>query len=63
MKLNLVPDYVRQRKVNKQILALLVVLFLIVNALMAFWMVSAQRRAARAASAEKRVRGASPTGR
>ena len=44
MKLNLVPDYVRQRKVNKQILALLVVLFLIVNALMAFWMVSAQSR-------------------
>jgi Tfp pilus assembly protein PilN len=42
MKLNLVPDYVRQRKVNKQILALLVVLFLMVNALMAFWMVSAQ---------------------
>jgi hypothetical protein len=42
MKLNLVPDYVRQRKVNKQILALLVVLFLVVNALMAFWMVSAQ---------------------
>jgi hypothetical protein len=42
MKLNLVPDYVRQRKVNKQIVALLVVLFLVVNALMAFWMVSAQ---------------------
>jgi len=42
MKLNLVPDYVRQRKVNKQIIALLVVLFVAVNALMAFWMVSAQ---------------------
>jgi hypothetical protein len=42
MKLNLVPDYVRQRKVNKQIIALLVVLFIVVNALMAFWMVSAQ---------------------
>lgn len=44
MKLNLVPDYVRQRKVNKQIIALLVVLFLVVNAAMAFWMVSAQAR-------------------
>ncbi len=44
MKLNLVPDYVRQRKVNKQILALLVVLFLVVNAGMAFWMVSTQSR-------------------
>lgn len=44
MKLNLVPDYVRQRKVNKQIIALLVVLFIIVNAAMAFWMVSAQGR-------------------
>ena len=42
MKLNLVPDYVRQRKVNKQIIALLVVLFIVVNALMVFWMVSAQ---------------------
>lgn len=42
MKLNLVPDYVRQRKVNKQIIALLVILFIVVNALMAFWMVSAQ---------------------
>ncbi len=42
MKLNLVPDYVRQRKVNKQIIALLVLLFLVVNAGMAFWMVSAQ---------------------
>jgi hypothetical protein len=42
MKLNLVPDYVRQRKVNKQVIALLVVLFIVVNALMAFWMVSAQ---------------------
>jgi hypothetical protein len=42
MKLNLVPDYVRQRKVNKQIIALLVVLFIAVNALMVFWMVSAQ---------------------
>ncbi|MCS7301521.1 MAG: hypothetical protein NZ556_08220 [Fimbriimonadales bacterium] len=42
MKLNLVPDYVRQRKVNKQIIALLVVLFLVVNAAMAFWMVSVQ---------------------
>ncbi|MFQ3609857.1 MAG: hypothetical protein SNJ72_00030 [Fimbriimonadales bacterium] len=44
MKLNLVPDYVRQRKVNKQILALLVVLFLVVNAGMVFWMISAQSR-------------------
>lgn len=44
MKLNLVPDYVRQRKVNKQIIALLVVLFFVVNAAMAFWMVSAQGR-------------------
>ncbi|MFN7162054.1 MAG: hypothetical protein ACK4NB_03240, partial [Fimbriimonadales bacterium] len=44
MKLNLVPDYVRQRKVNKQIIALLVVLFLVVNAAMVFWMVSAQAR-------------------
>jgi Tfp pilus assembly protein PilN len=42
MKLNLVPDYVRQRKINKQVIALLVVLFVVVNALMAFWMVSAQ---------------------
>lgn len=42
MKLNLVPDYVRQRKVNKQIIALLVVLFIVVNALMAFWMMSTQ---------------------
>jgi hypothetical protein len=42
MKLNLVPDYVRQRKINKQVIALLVVLFIVVNALMAFWMVSAQ---------------------
>jgi Tfp pilus assembly protein PilN len=42
MKLNLVPDYVRQRKVNKQIIALLVVLFVVINAAMAFWMVSAQ---------------------
>ncbi|BCW96752.1 MAG: hypothetical protein WHS44_10425 [Fimbriimonadales bacterium] len=42
MKLNLVPDYVRQRKVNKQILALLVVLFIVVNAAMAFWMVNTQ---------------------
>ena len=44
MKLNLVPDYVRQRKVNKQIIALLVVLFFVVNGAMAFWMVSAQSR-------------------
>ncbi|MCX7992122.1 MAG: hypothetical protein N2651_00495 [Fimbriimonadales bacterium] len=44
MKLNLVPDYVRQRKVNRQIIALLVVLFLLVNAAMAFWMVSAQSK-------------------
>lgn len=44
MKLNLVPDYVRQRKINKQIIALLVVLFIVVNAAMAFWMVSAQGR-------------------
>ncbi|MFN3689951.1 MAG: hypothetical protein ACK4UU_03385, partial [Fimbriimonadales bacterium] len=44
MKLNLVPDYVRQRKINKQILALLVVLFFVVNGAMAFWMVSAQGR-------------------
>ncbi len=44
MKLNLVPDYVRQRKVNKQIIALLVVLFFLVNAAMAFWMVNAQGR-------------------
>ncbi|OYT70979.1 MAG: hypothetical protein CFK49_08310 [Armatimonadetes bacterium JP3_11] len=44
MKLNLVPDYVRQRKINKQIIALLVVLFIIVNAAMVFWMVSAQGR-------------------
>ena len=42
MKLNLVPDYVRQRRINKQVIALLVVLFVVVNALMAFWMVSAQ---------------------
>jgi Tfp pilus assembly protein PilN len=42
MKLNLVPDYVRQRKINKQVIALLVVLFVVVNALMAFWMMSAQ---------------------
>jgi Tfp pilus assembly protein PilN len=42
MKLNLVPNYVRQRKINKQVIALLVVLFVVVNALMAFWMVSAQ---------------------
>lgn len=44
MKLNLVPDYVRQRKVNKQIIALLVLLFILVNAAMAFWMVNAQAR-------------------
>lgn len=44
MKLNLVPDYVRQRKVNKQIIALLVLLFVLVNAGMAFWMVSAQAK-------------------
>ncbi|MCS7209360.1 MAG: hypothetical protein NZ874_07295 [Fimbriimonadales bacterium] len=42
MKLNLVPAYVRQRKVNKQIIALLVLLFFVVNAGMAFWMVSVQ---------------------
>lgn len=44
MKLNLVPDYVRQRKVNKQIIALLVVLFFVVNAAMVFWMVSTRTR-------------------
>lgn len=44
MKLNLVPAYVRQRKVNKQIIALLVVLFIVVNSAMAFWMVSARAR-------------------
>lgn len=44
MKLNLVPDYVRQRKINKQIIALLVLLFVLINAAMAFWMVSAQAR-------------------
>ncbi len=40
MKLNLVPDYVKQRKINKQIIALLVVLFLVVNAGMVFWFLS-----------------------
>lgn len=44
MKLNLVPDYVRQRKVNKQIIALLVLLSIVVNAAMAFWMVSTQSK-------------------
>ncbi|MER3403419.1 MAG: hypothetical protein C4336_04900 [Armatimonadota bacterium] len=44
MKLNLVPDYVRQRKVNKQIIALLVVLFFVVNAAMVFWMVTTRTR-------------------
>jgi len=44
MKLNLVPDYVRQRKVSKQVIALLVVLFLVVNSAMAFWMISVQGR-------------------
>ncbi|MGQ9657935.1 MAG: PilN domain-containing protein [Fimbriimonadales bacterium] len=44
MKLNLVPDYVRQRKVNKQIIALLVVLFIVINAAMAFWMVNTQAK-------------------
>ncbi|MCS6918689.1 MAG: hypothetical protein NZM28_02870, partial [Fimbriimonadales bacterium] len=44
MKLNLVPDYVRQRKVNKQIIALLVLLFIVVNAAMAYWMMNAQAR-------------------
>ncbi|GIV09531.1 MAG: hypothetical protein KatS3mg019_1622 [Fimbriimonadales bacterium] len=44
MKLNLVPDYVRQRKVNKQIIALLVLLFILVNAAMVFWMVNAQAK-------------------
>jgi Tfp pilus assembly protein PilN len=44
MKLNLVPNYVRQRKINKQVIALLVVLFVVVNALMVFWMVSVQDR-------------------
>ncbi len=42
MKLNLVPDYVKQRKVNKQIIALLVVLFFVVNAGMTFWLISAR---------------------
>jgi len=46
MKLNLVPDYVRQRKVNKQIVALLVVLFVVVNAAMVFWMIQTQSRLA-----------------
>ncbi|MCS7065666.1 MAG: hypothetical protein NZL85_05255 [Fimbriimonadales bacterium] len=46
MKLNLVPDYVRQRKVNKQIVALLVVLFVVVNAAMVFWMMQTQSRLA-----------------
>ncbi len=44
MKLNLVPDYVRQRKVNRQIIALLVVLFFLVNAAMAFWLVSVRAK-------------------
>ncbi|MEN3000897.1 MAG: hypothetical protein ABDI19_03535 [Armatimonadota bacterium] len=46
MKLNLVPDYVRQRKINKQIVALLVVLFVVVNAAMVFWMIQTQSRLA-----------------
>jgi Tfp pilus assembly protein PilN len=46
MKLNLVPDYVRQRKVNKQIVALMVVLFVVVNAAMVFWMLQTNRRLA-----------------
>jgi Tfp pilus assembly protein PilN len=46
MKLNLVPDYVRQRKVNKQIVALMVVLFVAMNAAMVFWMLQTNRRLA-----------------
>jgi Tfp pilus assembly protein PilN len=46
MKLNLVPDYVRQRKVNKQIIALMVLLFVVVNAAMVFWMIQTQSRLA-----------------
>ncbi len=46
MKLNLVPDYVRQRKLNKQIVVLLVLLFVVVNALMVFWMINTQSRLA-----------------
>lgn len=46
MKLNLVPDYVRQRKVSKQVVALLVVLFVVVNAAMMFWLVSVQAQLA-----------------
>jgi Tfp pilus assembly protein PilN len=46
MKLNLVPDYVRQRKINKQIVALMVVLFVVVNAAMVFWMLQTNSRLA-----------------
>ncbi len=46
MKLNLVPDYVRQRKLNRQVVVLLVLLFVVVNALMVFWMISTQSRLA-----------------
>ncbi len=46
MKLNLVPDYVRQRKLNKQIVALLIALFVVVNAAMVFWMLQTQSRLA-----------------
>jgi len=46
MKLNLVPDYVRQRKVSKQVIALLVVVFLLVNLAMVGWLVSVHARLA-----------------
>ncbi|MCS7273245.1 MAG: hypothetical protein NZ550_03750 [Fimbriimonadales bacterium] len=46
MKLNLVPDYVRQRKVSKRVVAMLTLLFIAVNALMVFWLVSVQAQLA-----------------
>jgi hypothetical protein len=62
MKLNLVPDYVRQRKVNKQIVALMVVLFVVVNAAMVFWMLQTNRRLAELQEEKKHFGDASATG-
>lgn len=44
MKLNLVPAYVHQRKANKQIVVLLILLFLAVNGIMGYLMYNTQQR-------------------
>lgn len=44
MRLNLLPAYVKQRKINKQLIVLMALMFFLVNGALGYWLMNSQAR-------------------